>query len=80
MEENKRTDKEILGKGINIMFICLFLMFSGPTILHIAFSNSEKPLYIPLLILGILLSLCAIITLLKGINTIMESLFGKKSK
>ncbi|RZN81413.1 MAG: hypothetical protein EVB11_10235 [Winogradskyella sp.] len=79
MEETKHTDKEILNRGIRIMLICLFLMFSGPTILHIAFSNSEKSLYIPLLILGILLSLGAIFSLLKGINTIIESIFGKKN-
>ncbi|GGI58447.1 DUF6095 family protein [Winogradskyella haliclonae] len=80
MEETKRTDKDILSKGIRIMIICLFLMFSGPTALHIAFSNKEKPLYIPLIILGILLCLGAIITLFKGIQTIMDSLFGKKNK
>ncbi|WP_299117977.1 DUF6095 family protein [uncultured Winogradskyella sp.] len=80
MEETKRTDKDILSKGIRIMIICLILMFSGPTALHIAFSNKEKPLYIPLIILGILLCLGAIITLFKGIQTIMDSLFGKKNK
>ena len=80
MEEAKKTDKEILSIGIRVMLVCLFLMFTGPTLLHIAFSNKEKPLYIPLLILGILVSLTAILTLLKGINTITESIFGKKNK
>ncbi|MBT8244192.1 DUF6095 family protein [Winogradskyella sp.] len=80
MKETKHTDKVILSKGIRIMLICLFLMFTGPTLIHIAFSNNDKPLYIPLLILGIMLSIGAIFTLLKGINTIMESLFGKKKK
>ncbi len=78
MEDTKRTDKEILGKGIKTMLICLLLMFVGPTILHIAFSNQEKALFIPLLILGILLSLGAIYSLFKGIMTIIDSMFGKK--
>ena len=78
MENTKRTDKEILGKGIKTMLICLLLMFTGPTILHIAFSNQEKSLFIPLLILGILLSLGAIYALFKGIMTIIDSMFGKK--
>ena len=79
MEETKKTDKEILSRGIRIMLICLFLMFTGPTLLYIAFSNKEKPLYIPLLILGILFSIGAILALLKGINTITDRLFGKKN-
>ena len=45
MEETKKTDKEVLSKGIRVMLICLFLMFTGPTTLHIAFSNKEKPLF-----------------------------------
>ncbi|ARV08099.1 hypothetical protein BTO05_00005 [Winogradskyella sp. PC-19] len=80
MEETKKTDKEVLSKGIRVMLMCLFLMFTGPTTLHIAFSNKEKPLFIPLLILGVLLSFSAIIALLKGINTIMDSIFGSKNK
>ncbi|MDA8768925.1 DUF6095 family protein [Winogradskyella sp.] len=80
MEETKKTHKETLSKGIRIMLICLFLMFIGPTLLHIAFSNKEKPLYIPLLILGVIFSIGAILALLKGINTITDSLFGKKKK
>ncbi|TCK64744.1 hypothetical protein DFQ05_2730 [Winogradskyella wandonensis] len=80
MEETKRTDKEVLSKGIRIMLICLFLMFAGPTVVHIAFSNDNKPLYIPLLILGILFCVLAIFTLYKGIKTIMDSLFGENGK
>lgn len=76
--ETKRTDKEILTKGIKLMLICLFLMFSGPTLLHIALSNKEKPLFIPLLIIAIILCFGAIFFLFKGINTIMNSMFGKR--
>lgn len=80
MEKNKKTDKEVLNKGIRIMLIALLLMFTGPTMLHIAFSNKEKSFYIPLLILGIIISITAILALLKGINTIMNSIFGNKKK
>jgi len=79
MKSKEHTDKEILGKGIRIMLLCLLLMFAGPTLVHIAFYNQEKPLDIPLLILGILLSLGAIMTLFKGIMTITDSMFGKKN-
>lgn len=80
MEENNRTDKEILGKGLKQMAICLVLMFLGPTLLHLALNNNEKPLYIPLLIISIILCISAIVLLFVGINTIMNSIFKKKPK
>lgn len=76
--ETKKTDREVLTKGLRLMGICLFLMFTGPTLLHITFSNKEKPLFIPLLIVSILLCIAAVFFLFKGINTIMNSMFGKK--
>lgn len=75
MDKTNRTDKEILNKGIQIMLICLLLMFAAPTIIHIAFSNKEKIIFIPLLIVGILLSLGAIHALFRGIMTIIDSMF-----
>ena len=76
--ETKRTDKEVLTKGIRLMGICLMLMFMGPTLLYISFSNQEKALYIPLLIVSIILCVGAIYLLYKGINTIMDSMFKRK--
>ncbi|WP_411894788.1 DUF6095 family protein [Winogradskyella sp. A2] len=77
MEENNRTDKEVLAKGIKQMIICLLLMFAGPTLLHISFSNDDKPLFIPLLILSLIICLLAIGLLFVGINTIVNSMFNK---
>ena len=79
MEENNKTDKELLRKGIKQLVVCLFLMFIGPTLLHIAFSNSEKPLYYPVLIVAILICITAIGMLYTGLNTIMDSIFNKKN-
>ena len=78
MDENNRTDKDILTKGLKQMGICLVLMFAGPTLLHLTLDNKEKPLYIPLLILAILLCISAIAFLFIGINTILNSIFKKK--
>ncbi len=75
--ETDRTDKDILTKGIRLMAICLLLMFAGPFMLHVAFSNQEKPLYIPILILAIILCALAVFFLFKGINTILDSMFKK---
>jgi hypothetical protein len=78
MEENNKTDKEILTKGLKQLLFCLILMFLGPTMLHLAFSNQDKTLYIPLLIVSIILCILAIVLLAIGINTIMSSMFKKK--
>lgn len=78
MEENSRTDKGILVKGLKQMGICLLLMFAGPTLLHLTLDNKDKPLYIPLLIVSIFLCIAAIAFLFIGINTILNSIFKKK--
>lgn len=70
-----KTDRTVLSKGLRIMGLTIFFMFVGPTILYVAFSNQEKPLYIPLLILGLLLCAAAIYFGFKGIQTIMNSMF-----
>ncbi len=78
MEENK-TDKVVLVKGLKKMGLSLIFMFLGPSLLHIVFSNNEKPLYIPLLILGIIICGVAIFFAFKGIQTIMNSMFKNNS-
>ena len=75
MEETKRTNKEVLIKGVKYLSICALLMFLGPSFLYFVMSNSEKAFYIPLLIIGILLCLSAIIMLFVGIKTILDSMF-----
>ncbi|RXJ45853.1 DUF6095 family protein [Gelidibacter gilvus] len=74
--ETKRTNRNLLVKGIQNLGICLVLMFTGPTILYLAFSNQDKPTYILVLIIAILLCLGAIFFLFRGIYVIMQSLFN----
>jgi hypothetical protein len=75
--ETKRTDKDILVKGLKKMGISLICMFLGPTLLYIAFSNQQKSLYFPILILGGIVSILAIYFAFKGLMTIMDSMFKK---
>lgn len=79
METNK-TDKKTLFKGIKIMIFALFSFFIGPTFMHMALNNKEKPLYMPMLIVGCLICAMAVILAFKGINTIMNSIFKKDKK
>ncbi|WP_458626180.1 DUF6095 family protein [Winogradskyella sp. PC D3.3] len=78
MEEDHSTDKDILAKGLKRLLLSLAFMFTGPTLLHLALDNSEKPLYIPLLIIAFILCIGAIVFLFLGINTILDSIFKKK--
>lgn len=76
--EPKETDKELLGKGVQRMAISLIFMFIGPVIIHSAFKNQDHPLYIPILILGLLAAGFAIFMGFRGIKTLMDAFFGRK--
>ena len=78
--KNMRTDKEILVKGLKRLAYTVLLMFLAPIVIWQAFKNEEHPFYWPVLIVGIILAIAAVVMGFKGIATIMESLFGKKKK
>ena len=75
-----RTDKDLLVKGLKRLGITVILMFTAPLILWQAFKNEEHPLFWPVCILGVILAGYAIIMGFKGISTIVDSVFGKKTK
>lgn len=74
--ETKHTNKDVLVNGLKKMGISLICMFLGPTLIYVAFSNQEKPLYIPILIVGALVCIIAVFMAFKGIKTIMDSMFN----
>lgn len=76
--ETKRTDKELLAKGLKKMVVSLVMMFAGPTLFYIVTTNKDKPLYIPLLIISLLICTGAVFFAFKGLKTIMNSMFGEK--
>ena len=78
MEETKRTDKDILMKGIKIMLFTAVLMFIGPTLFYIGMSNQEKTLFIPIMIVAIIVLIFAVYFMYKGLKTIMNSMFGSE--
>lgn len=73
--ETKHTNRNLLVKGIQNLGICLVLMFLGPTLLHIAFSNQDKSTYILVLIIAIIACFGAIFFLFRGIYIIVQSIF-----
>ncbi len=78
MEDTKRTDKELLVKGIKMMLLTAVLMFLGPTLFYIGLNNKEKVLFIPLMIVATIVLILAVFLMYKGLKTIMNSMFGTK--
>ncbi|MGB5943640.1 MAG: DUF6095 family protein [Leeuwenhoekiella sp.] len=74
------TDKQLLMKGIQTLAMSLLFVVLGPGFLWQASKNKEHFLFIPVLIVGLILFFCAIYFGFKGINRVMEAVFGKKKK
>lgn len=74
----RRTNKDILVKGVKQLAYTVMLMFLAPIVIWQAFKNEDHPFYWPVLVVGILLAIVAIGMGFRGIKTIMNSLFGKK--
>ncbi|WP_010179931.1 DUF6095 family protein [Aquimarina agarilytica] len=75
MEDQKRTNKEVLAKGVKTLAMALGAIGLGPVIVYNAFMNKEHPLFLVALIPGILIMLLAIFLILKGINLMLKSFF-----
>lgn len=74
------TNKTLLTKGIKYLAGALPLLFLGPVVITSAFKNEKHPLYVYVLILGILIALAAMFLIFKGINTVLKSLFDAENK
>ena len=73
--EPKRTNRPLLVQGLKTMGITLVMLFLGPFLLHAGLSNPDKPLHIPLVVVGIGVCGTAIYMGFRGIKIIMASIF-----
>jgi hypothetical protein len=73
----KHTNKDTLARGVKFLAGALPLIFIGPSVVFSAFNNQDKPLYWPILILGIVVSFAAIFLIFKGIMTLLKALFDE---
>ncbi len=74
------TDRDLLIKGIRFLSYTVALMFLAPFTLYQAFKNQQNILYWPVLVLGFLLAIAAVVMGFRSIKTIVDSFFGKKIK
>jgi hypothetical protein len=71
------TDKNTLIRGIKYLAYTVLLMFTAPFAIYQAFKNQEHPLYLPVLIIGLILAIAAIALGFYGIRTIIKALFSR---
>ncbi|NER13276.1 hypothetical protein GWK08_07490 [Leptobacterium flavescens] len=72
------TDRELLQKSFKFFSITVILMFLGPFVIHQAFKNEGHPFYIPVLILGLIISFGAIVLGFYSLRLILRAIFSKK--
>ena len=73
-----KTKRDILYLGVRYLGITVLLMFVAPISLYEAFKNSTHPLYIPVLIFGILCAVAAIAMAFLSVKTIVDAFFNKE--
>ena len=71
-------NKPLLIKGLKKMSLFLLFCFMGPVVVHQAFKNQGHPLYVPVLILGVLFLMTAIYYGFTGIKTLVNALLGER--
>ena len=71
------VNREVLNKGLQFLAGSLPTLFIGVFILNSSFKNQKHPLFVYILILGVLICGYAVYLMFKGINTIMKSMFEK---
>ena len=73
-----KTNRDILYLAVRYLGITVLLMFVAPISLYEAFKNSTHPLYIPVLIFGILCAIAAIAMAFLSVKTIVDAFFKKE--
>ncbi len=69
------ANRSKITEGIQTLLFTLGLMFLAPFTIYEAFKNQQHPLYIPVLGLGIILAVLAIVFGFKGIKKITDGFF-----
>ncbi len=67
------TNKTILNHGFKFLAWALPMFFIGPTVINSSFKNTDHPLFIPIIGIGIIICILAVIFLFKGIRSIVNS-------
>ena len=70
-------NKELLVKGLSRLFIAILFAFTGPVIYTSALQNEDHAFFIPILGLGLILCILAILHGFRGIKLLVKGFFNE---
>jgi len=73
--DSKKTNKEVLAKGVKTLAMSLGAIAVGPIILYNAFVNKAHPLFLVVVSFGVIVLFVAIFLILRGVKLIVSSFF-----
>ena len=79
LEWGMNTDQKLLFKSLKYFAFTVASMFTAPIIIYQAFKNQEHSFYYPVLIIGLILAITAIILGFYSVKTLMDAIFKNKS-
>ena len=72
----EQTNKIKIYKGLQRVFIAIFLMFIGTVIINSSFKNQEHFMYYPVLALGCIICLGAMFLFFIGLRKLVSGIFN----
>ena len=70
-------NKELIFKGLSRLFIAILFSFTGPVIYTSAVRNEDHPFFIPVLGLGLITCILAILYGFRGIKLLVKGFFNE---
>ncbi len=75
MDKYKRTNKNVLARGVKHLAAALGTLVLGPITVYNSFMNKDHALFIPVLVIGVIFMLLAIFLIFRGIKLMLDSFF-----
>ena len=70
-------NKELIFKGLSRLFVAILFAFTGPVIYTSAVRNEDHPFFIPVLGLGLITCILAILYGFRGIKLLVKGFFNE---
>ena len=70
-------NKELIFKGLSRLFIAILFAFTGPVIYTSAVRNEDHPFFIPVLGLGLIACILAVLYGFRGIKLLVKGFFNE---
>ncbi len=75
MDNYKRTNKTVLARGVKHLAAAVATATLGPVVVYNAFMNKDHDWFLFVLIIGVIIMLCSIFLIFRGIKLMLDSFF-----